>query len=140
MFPEDLIAAYPSAKVILSIREEDGWYASVERTIWHSWIQDKARSYDGTVANPLESLADKFHQHLWKSNFEAHGRQQFREHNEHVKTLLSHRAAEDLLIYNVQEGWEPLCRFLGKEVPLQGFPRNDDWAQYKIHHAQGSES
>jgi hypothetical protein len=27
-----------------------------------------------------------------------------------------------LLVFNVKEGWEPLCQFLGKEVPTEPFP------------------
>lgn len=38
----------------------------------------------------------------------------YEEHNERViKTVPKHR----LLIWNVKDGWEPLCKFLGKEVP-----------------------
>lgn len=29
---------------------------------------------------------------------------------------------ERLLEWNVQEGWEPLCKFLDKEVPDEPFP------------------
>ena len=28
-----------------------------------------------------------------------------------------------LVFYDVKEGWEPLCRFLGRKVPEEGFPR-----------------
>lgn len=28
-----------------------------------------------------------------------------------------------LLEWSADEGWEPLCKFLGKEVPKQPFPR-----------------
>lgn len=36
---------------------------------------------------------------------------------EHVKTVVP---AERLLVYRVGEGWEPLCTFLGMEVPRTG--------------------
>jgi len=130
MFPEDLIAAYPSAKVILTVRDEDSWYASVKRTIWHAWAHQKSRSQDGTVENPLESVADLFHEHLWKSNFEVHGRKYFRQHNQNIIKLMSKRQ-DDFLEYDAQQGWEPLCQFLEKRIPTQSFPRSDDWAQYK---------
>ncbi len=29
---------------------------------------------------------------------------------------------ERLLIYKVQDGWEPLCKFLNKEIPQEKFP------------------
>lgn len=139
MFPEDLVAAYPSAKVILTVRGEDGWYTSMERTIWHSWIQKKSRLPDGTVENPLESVADKFHEHLWKSNFEAYGRKCYREHNQNVRKLMSERP-DDFIEFDVREGWEPLCQFLGKQIPSQDFPRSDDWVQYKKDNAQNFEA
>lgn len=108
MFAEDLIAAYPSAKVILTVRDEDKWYDSMRRTIWHHWIQDKTRDSEGTVVdNPLEKVSDKFHEYLWKSNFEVHGRECFRQHNERLRSLMSSRP-DDFLVYDVQQGWEPL--------------------------------
>jgi hypothetical protein len=33
---------------------------------------------------------------------------------------------EKLLVMNVKEGWEPLCRFLGHEVPQRPVPRRND--------------
>jgi hypothetical protein len=49
-------------------------------------------------------------------------RRGFREHNENVEK------GRELLVFEVREGWEPLCRFLGREVPGEEFPRSDDWA------------
>ena len=33
---------------------------------------------------------------------------------------------DKLLVFNVKEGWEPLCKFLGKPIPDQSFPRLND--------------
>ena len=30
--------------------------------------------------------------------------------------------ADQLLVFSVKEGWEPLCEFLGKPVPEEPFP------------------
>ncbi len=39
---------------------------------------------------------------------------------------------ERLLIYKVQDGWEPLCNFLGKEIPQEEFPHlNKSGAVYE---------
>lgn len=41
---------------------------------------------------------------------------------------------ERLLEYEIKEGWEPLCRFLGKEVPGEDFPRVNDTGEFvKLH-------
>ncbi len=44
----------------------------------------------------------------------------FNRHNEEVKRFVP---PERLLVYDVKEGWEPLCRFLGVDVPDEPFPR-----------------
>ena len=33
---------------------------------------------------------------------------------------------EKLVMYSVEEGWDPLCEILGKEVPDETFPRAND--------------
>ena len=33
---------------------------------------------------------------------------------------------ERLLEYKIEEGWEPLCRFLGKEIPKEPFPHTNE--------------
>lgn len=42
----------------------------------------------------------------------------YRVHNHRVKCVVP---AEKLLIYNVKQGWKPLCDFLGCEVPTISF-------------------
>ena len=46
-------------------------------------------------------------------------RKRYREHNHRVKALVP---SEKLLVYNVKQGWKPLCDFLGCEVPTIAFP------------------
>ena len=41
----------------------------------------------------------------------------------HVKRTVP---KEQLLEFNVKQGWEPLCKFLGKPVPNKPFPRFND--------------
>jgi hypothetical protein len=48
----------------------------------------------------------------------------FLRHIEEVRQLIP---AEKLLVYDVKEGWEPLCTFLGVEVPVDTpFPHLND--------------
>ena len=44
----------------------------------------------------------------------------FRAHTEEVRRTI---APERLLVYDVAEGWEPLCEFLGVAMPETSFPR-----------------
>lgn len=38
---------------------------------------------------------------------------------------------EKLLVFEVKQGWEPLCKFLGKPVPDQPFPHVNDTQGFK---------
>jgi hypothetical protein len=49
----------------------------------------------------------------------AHCLRVVEQHCERVRRTLP---AQRLLVYRVQEGWEPLCRFLGVDVPDEPFP------------------
>lgn len=57
--------------------------------------------------------------HYFHGNFEANGRKTFEAHYASVKEMVP---AENLLVYKVSEGWEPLCKFLGQPVPPQPYP------------------
>src|SRR3712207_6866830 len=39
----------------------------------------------------------------------------------HVAEVRAYVPADRLLVYNVEEGWEPLCRFLDVAVPTEPF-------------------
>ena len=43
----------------------------------------------------------------------------FEQHNQAVKSFVP---ADKLLIYELGQGWEPLCEFLGCEVPDEPYP------------------
>merc|ERR1712062_907442 len=49
-------------------------------------------------------------------------KQRYRMHTEYVKSVVP---KEDLLIWNVKQGWAPLCDFLGHEVPDCPLPREN---------------
>ena len=47
-------------------------------------------------------------------------REGFIKHNEHVRVIVP---KENLLVFEARDGWEPLCKFLGKPVPEGPYPR-----------------
>jgi len=123
--PESLIAAYPEAKLVLSIRDEDGWHKSVSQTIWHKLNMD-----DPNIPKPLGALASKYFEHGMGADFPSEGKQKFREHNDRVRAAAK-KAGRALLEFDVKSGWGPLCEFLGVEAPEGEFPRSDIWVAYK---------
>ena len=53
--------------------------------------------------------------------------QGFNAHNERVKAVIP---ADRLLVFDVRQGWQPLCAFLGVAVPDTPFPRTNDRAEF----------
>lgn len=44
---------------------------------------------------------------------------------------VQHVHPEKLLVFEPSQGWEPLCKFLGKPVPDQPFPHVNDTQGFK---------
>jgi hypothetical protein len=127
IFCDELIDAYPEAKIILTTRDEEKWFESMKATIWHLYESRKAANASGIPAR----LMNLQQEHIWGGDPDKYGRVKYREHNEHVREIAP---KEKLLEYQVGQGWEPLCAFLGKDVPDVEFPRADDWGAYKKEH------
>jgi hypothetical protein len=108
--------AYPTAKLILTTRDENAWLASMKSTLLRP------------SSSELFARIKEFH-FGEEGEWEVNAKKAFREHNENLRRLARERGRE-VLDYQVKEGWGPLCGFLGREVPEgKQFPRSDDWAE-----------
>ncbi|EED36643.1 conserved hypothetical protein [Luminiphilus syltensis NOR5-1B] len=111
----ELAEAYPDAKVIHTVRDPEKWFTSTQNTIFgKEWIKFLPSSEAGpfmsaTINNYFD---DRMHDH-------DHLIKRFHEHTERVKATI---APERLLVFEVAQGWEPLCEFLGVPVPDGEFP------------------
>jgi hypothetical protein len=122
-FWRDLIDRYPAAKVILTVRDPEKWYESAEKTIYAAANAGRESGFlDRDVMNMVDST-------IWDGTFGGrfadrdHAIRVFREHNERVRREIP---ADRLLVFEVAQGWEPLCSFLGVPVPETPFPRLND--------------
>ncbi|KAI4136802.1 MAG: hypothetical protein L6R39_007606 [Caloplaca ligustica] len=123
-FPSELSAAYPSALVILNTRPPAAWHASMSSTLfrvfrWPTWplLARLDPSFTGVWYEHVMLTFDIFcgNDYSLPACTAA-----YNAHYDHVRRAVP---KERLLEYDVKEGWEPLCRFLGKEVPAEEFPR-----------------
>jgi hypothetical protein len=140
-FWRELTAAHPDAKVILTVRDPDRWYDSARSTIYAA---SQARDDDlatrliaKTVAwlDPRAGHGFRVVQEtVWDGTFEgrfedrAEALRIFADHNREVEaTIPPHR----LLVFDVKQGWEPLCAFLGVPSPEgEPFPHVNDSADF----------
>jgi hypothetical protein len=49
----------------------------------------------------------------------------------HIDEVSAAIPAERLLIYQVAEGWAPLCKFLGLDIPETAFPQVNSTEEFK---------
>lgn len=126
----ELAAEFPDAKVILTERDAEKWYASISQTI----IEYMQKDYEGVELDPLRRTQHRMGNHLigektFGNNFEkAHVIEVYRRHNEEVKRTIPRTR---LLVYDAPQGWQPLCEFLGVPVPSTPFPRTNTTAEFR---------
>ena len=114
-----LASYYPDAKVVLTVRDPEKWYTSVQNTIFQKeWIDflpgTDAGAYMKATIN--DYFDDRMHDrdHL------------VRRFNEHVASVMRDIAPERLLVFEVVDGWDPLCEFLEVPTPDTPFPNVND--------------
>jgi len=125
---QDLMQAFPDAKVILTVRDPERWYDSARQTIFQ--MNKDLPPWTKWVLPPLVRYNRMVRALVWDGTFNGrfsdrhHAIQIFNQHNEQVKQVVP---PQKLLIFQVQDGWEPLCRFLQVPVPAGlSFPHVND--------------
>jgi hypothetical protein len=112
----ELADFYPAAKVVLTVRDPDSWFDSATETIFSDTLQSSL------IGSPIGALmegailgvsggpiTDRAFMTAW-----------FQRRNQEVIDTLP---PERLLVFSPEDGWGPLCGFLGVPVPECPFPR-----------------
>ncbi|MFV0294558.1 MAG: sulfotransferase family protein [Hyphomicrobiaceae bacterium] len=128
-FWQPIAAHYPDAKVILSHRPEQSWLKSIRSTIFTS-LGDMSSRADGLSREQGDMAYDIIMRRTFgeRVDDDAHVLDVYRRHMEKVKATIS---PDRLLVYDVAEGWEPLCRHLGVAVPDTPFPRTNSTEEFQ---------
>lgn len=127
-FYKQLAAHYPNAKVILSRRDPAKWYDSMCETIFPAIeraAKDPARPEGGSFVERIV-VQQTFNNDLGRDNVIA----AFERHNAQVIATI---APERLLVFEAANGWEPLCKFFGVDVPAEPYPRTNSRDEFKQH-------
>lgn len=115
-FWRELADFYPDAKIILSLRDPEKWYESTQETILSPAMT--AGFEHMPFAPVVKSVVHRFF------DDEIHDRDHlisvFNRHNEDVKKAIP---KDRLLVFEAKDGWAPLCKFLGKPLPDEPYPR-----------------
>lgn len=134
IFYEQFMEWNPQAKVILSVRDNpEVWEQSCRATIFEP---NQAQMFRTLLKLPLGPVkAGKAIRKLVRA---IHGvdpdeeetdlQKMYKEWNQDVIDTV---AKYNLLVFNVKDGWQPLCQFLGVPVPDIPFPRVNDRQEFK---------
>lgn len=128
-FWRELSEYYPVAKLLLTVRSADSWYKSMENTILKTV---KASTDPASIGLKLigEGVFGG------RLDNRAHAIAIYEKNNADVQAAFPR---DRLLTYNLGDGWEPLCRFLGKQTPDTPFPRSNSTEEFNSLIAKMSE-
>ena len=129
---EELYRYYPQSRIILTVRDEEGWYRSARETIypvsqlvprWLIRVSRWTRELDGMITNVVWDG-------IFKGQFENrdYALGIYREHVDRVKQTID---PARLLIFEAKDGWEPLCSFLEVPIPDMPYPHVNEAAEIK---------
>jgi hypothetical protein len=124
---QELMEAFPDAKVVHTVRDPQRWYDSTLETIYQgrtlvpTWLR-RLVPFTGRFAEMVDLM-------VWDRVFD--GRFEDREYaiarfEEWTAEVIATVPPERLLVFDVRDGWEPLCEFLGVLQPGGEFPRVND--------------
>ena len=126
----ELAERYPKAKVILTTRDPESWWRSASAT-----IISPERQLGGAPDTPMVRMIGKAMAYRARHGVpparmsDREGAiAEFNRHNDEVRRAI---APERLLVYEVKQGWEPLCKFLGVPVPDTPFPLTNTTEEFQ---------
>ncbi|CAI7678995.1 unnamed protein product [Penicillium pancosmium] len=119
----EILEIYPDAKVICTVRDPEAWTKSLAqiRNLALMWF------LRAVLLPLLPAYADLLSVQWEKLYFTKPHEHGVGTYNRHIAWLKKNVPEDRLFFVNVKNGWEPLCKSLGKEVPKDiPFPRFND--------------
>jgi hypothetical protein len=140
----ELVEAYPDAKVVLSVRDPLRWEQSMRQTIWDTLAGDSVFRFLSHAATKVNERWCRYID-LMSEMWEVHGTfdddandELHKSMDRHVEAVRNNIPADRLLVWEVREGWGPLCEFLEVDEPDAPFPHLNDTLVYQDRIAEAS--
>ena len=132
---------YPDAKVILTVRDFEGWHKSVFNTVWKAGPQtplEKIKMMGKLLASSRARNVVKCIKFFKKIFFADELKGKFMDKafakkfwEDHIAEVKAYVPQEKLLVYDVRDGWGPICKFLGVEEPADPLPHLNKKENFK---------
>nr|XP_039273486.1 uncharacterized protein LOC120347534 [Styela clava] len=139
IFWEEILEAFPDCKLIFMRRkDEEDWIKSWEKqakSVADNYLMKLLSCFSPTAYSIMQyshhvgRIAFGARPHRWYEAYQGISptvaKKRYRDHNTSVLT----RAPKDQVIeFTLSEGWDPLCKFLGKPIPEVEFPHRNKGA------------
>ncbi|MDT0555514.1 sulfotransferase family protein [Patiriisocius hiemis] len=136
-----LLKEFPDAKIILTKRDVNAWYESTFKTIWQvtpdkllEGIKDESElASNENLKNKIACirfLREVYFKKELNDDF-LNKENTIKAFENHIQEVINFLPKEKLLVYEVSQGWGPLCSFLGKPIPTNEFPHLNKKEQFK---------
>lgn len=116
----ELSQHYSDARILLTVRSADSWYESIAQTIFKAI---KASTEPDSLGAKL--IAERVFDN--RLDDRAHVIAVYEKDNAEVRKAFG---PDRLLVHDLGDGWEPLCRFLGKPIPDMPYPRGNSATEF----------
>ena len=142
---KQVIAKYPQAKIIHTVRDAESWYQSAMNTIFWATKPSAGRMLSLMLKLPFSSTLRKrfpilkYDGRLVDREFgkDLKNKQAvIKRYNEINTETLNFIPKDRSLVYDVKTGWEPLCNFLNVPVPSTPFPRSNVRDEFRMRVAE----
>lgn len=139
IFYKELMQKYPGAKVILTVRNPDSWYKSFCDTIIRQAKPGIGKMVSMSFRLPFSKKLRqqlrvfKFGGQYLKEAFPKgfkNKKEALNVFNEWNTEVMEFVPKEKLLVYDIKQGWEPLCTFLNVPVPAKSFPHSNTTQEF----------
>lgn len=135
---DELAKHYPKAKVVLTTRDPEKWLRSLQAAMFNP--DYFAKMQQSPIFRMLQPM---FSYHMQKLGMPMPPgtitlpppQALLAEREAHHAAVMRGIPHDRLLVFDVEEGWEPICRFLGKPVPSVAFPRVNSSRDFQANFA-----
>ncbi len=119
-FWREMAEEFPDAPILLSVRDADAWWRSASSTIFialATYLEPDAPSDGWTRMGRamVNAFTPSFRE-------EAAAKAAYLAYNDHVRATAP---ADRLVEWRPEDGWGPICRALGLDVPDRPFPHHN---------------
>ncbi len=128
-FWRSLQNAYPNARYILTVRDGESWYDSFRSTVYEA-IMHPERAPDEAHRNVQLMARQLILDAMFEGRFDD---RQFaiEMYEQHNREIIDTFSQDRLLVFNVADGWPPLCEFLNVQQPDAEFPRANTRVEFQ---------